>query len=257
MVVDIKTYSGKHGGRFYEVDPEKKLCLPSVTTIMNEMSDKSWLSDWESRIGKEEAAKKSAYSANRGTYMHYLNEMYLDLKYTKKESGDLIEKALQLAKENEAFKDFTLEQIDGGVDLFFKFLNTGTFDRLSNVVIQEVPLWSMRGGGYAGRVDLIANNIVKRLLVIDFKSAGKPKAEQWIEGYKKQIAAYSIAYYERYGEIPYGGEIWIANEATSYPQIFTMDFNDIKKYFAIFIEQVKGYHAKYPNYEIDYTKSGV
>ena len=62
----------------------------------------------------------------------------------------------------------------------------------------------------------------------------------WIENYKMQGAAYSVAYYDRYGELPHGAEIWIANDVNDKPQVFQMNRRDIKEYFEKFIELVKG-----------------
>jgi hypothetical protein len=60
-----------------------------------------------------------------------------------------------------------------------------------------------------------------------------------------QGAAYAVAYYDRYNELPHGAEIWIANDVNDNPQVFQMNRKDIKEYFEKFIELVEQYHAKY------------
>lgn len=40
--------------------------------------------------------------------------------------------------------------------------------------------------------------------ILDFKQSNKPKREEWIEDYKYQIAAYSLAHKKNYGEIKRG-----------------------------------------------------
>ena len=101
-------------------------------------------------------------------------------------------------------------------------------------------------GGYAGRVDIIYENEKGSLVILDFKSSKKPKKEEWIENYKMQIAAYSLAYWQMYKRKPNGGEIWISNEADGFPQIFEMSFSDISHYGKKFLELVKQFHAKHP-----------
>ena len=83
-------------------------------------------------------------------------------------------------------------------------------------------------------------------MILDFKSSKKPKKEDWIENYKMQIAAYSLAYWEMNGRKPQGGEIWISNEEDGFPQIFEMSFDDISKYGKMFLKLVKEFHTKYP-----------
>ena len=54
----MRTTIGNHGaGRYYVVDEEKQIKLPSVTTILGEMMDKSGLLEWQKRVGVEEAEK--------------------------------------------------------------------------------------------------------------------------------------------------------------------------------------------------------
>jgi CMP-N-acetylneuraminic acid synthetase len=46
------------------------------------MSDKSGLDAWRKRVGDVEADRISKFAANRGTVMHYYNEVYLDSNLT-------------------------------------------------------------------------------------------------------------------------------------------------------------------------------
>ena len=100
-------------------------------------------------------------------------------------------------------------------------------------------------GGYAGRVDIIYENKKGHLVILDFKSSKKAKREDWIENYKMQIAAYSLAYWEMYNRRPSGGEIWISNEADGFPQLFEMTFDDITKYGKMFLGLVQEFHEKH------------
>ena len=230
-----------NGKRYYNIGEGKK--YPSVTTILGAMTDKSGLDVWRKRVGDKEADRISKFSANRGTVMHQLCEYFLgSKKETIKER--LIDAQTLIGpfvKEN----GFTEEETIIGRKLFFNFYNSKCFDRIANVVSIEDTLWSPQMGGYAGRVDIIYENEKGHLVILDFKSSKKAKREDWIENYKMQIAAYSLAYWEMHGRKPKGGEIWISNEAEGFPQVFEMTFNDITKYGKMFLELVKEFHNKY------------
>ena len=239
----MKTETGKNGGRYYVVDEKNSVKLPSVTTILGNMQDKSGLDSWIKRVGEKKAKEISTFAANRGTFMHVLHEHYLDNLLV-----DPVEKPLK-----EAFKlslaecnTLTKEEIKCGKDLFMQFHNNSDFyEQIEEVLYQEVPVWSLKGGGYAGRLDLAAKTKDGKVKVIDFKTSRKPKRESWIDGYKMQTAAYSIGLYEQYGVFPEETEIWISCE-TGEVQTFRMDVNDIKHWFSKFQELVVGYHEKFP-----------
>lgn len=65
-------------GRFYNVPTDKGFVpYPSVTNVIGNYYDNSWLEAWKKRVGEEAAAKASAQAKNRGTAMHSLYENYL------------------------------------------------------------------------------------------------------------------------------------------------------------------------------------
>ena len=231
-----------NGKRYYNIGEGIK--YPSVTTILGAMTDKSGIDKWRKRVGDKKADAISKFSANRGTVMHQLCEYFLGSdKETQRER--LIDAQTQIGTfviDN----GYTEEETNIGRKLFFNFYNSKCFDRIANVVSIEDTLFSPLMGGYAGRVDIIYENEKGHLVILDFKSSKKPKKEEWIENYKMQIAAYSLAYWEMNGRKPKGGEIWISNEADGFPQVFEMSFDDITKYGKMFLELVKEFHNKFP-----------
>ena len=240
----MKTITGKNGGRYYVVNEQTGLHLPSVTTILGHTSDKSGLEDWVKRVGEAEAARISKFSANRGTYMHALHEHYLNAKFIEGLQNPL-QIAFQRARED--CKTLTPEEIECGKNLFLQFHNNSDFyERIESVMFQEVPLWSLLGGGYAGRMDLSIWGKPQVPRVIDFKTSKKPKKEEWITGYKKQVAAYSIALHERHGVFPQSCEIWISCE-TGDIQVFEMNREEIKYWFSEFYKDVVTYHENHKN----------
>ncbi len=241
----MKTRNGINGtGRYYVVDEKTGMSLPSVTTILGETSDKSGLKDWVNRVGQAEADRVSKFSANRGTYMHALHEQYIDCKYIEELENPLQEAFIRARRE---CSTLTPEEIECGKNLFFNFLNNSDFyETIDSVIFQEKPVWSLKGGGYAGRLDLAVKGLNKKPKMVDFKTSKKPKKSEWIEGYFKQISGYSIAMYERYGILVESAEIWISCE-TGEVQVFKLTLDEIKHWFGEFHTNVKKYHEMYPN----------
>lgn len=240
----MNTRTGINGnGRYYIVDENTGLSLPSVTTILGETSDKSGLIEWQKRVGIEEAERISKFSANRGTYMHSLHENYLNAKFIDRSENPLRD---TFQKSREECSHLTVQEKNCGKDLFFNFLNNSNFyELMEGVIFQEKPVWSLKGGGYAGRLDLFARAEGKNKL-IDFKTSKKPKKDEWIEGYKLQTAAYSVAVFERYGVFPDCAEIWISCE-TGDVQQFVITQEELKHWFAEFHKKVIQYHENNPN----------
>lgn len=233
-----------NGKRYYIIDENIK--YPSVTTILGSMSDKSGLDDWIKRVGKKEADRISKFSANRGTIMHQLCEYYLTSPNEDpfKKLNDAKKELKNFIKNN--VEEFTESEIQCGISLFNNFYESPLFDRIDSLISVEDMLFSHRMGGYAGRVDIIYRDKKGHPVILDFKSASKPKKVEWIENYKLQISAYFLAYWEMTGEKPKGGEIWISNEQTQYPQLFEFSIEDIKHYGAKFLKMVKAYHDQNP-----------
>jgi len=234
-----------NGKRYYVVHEEGKThYLPSVTTILGATSDDTGLQKWRKSVGEEKANQISKFSANRGTLMHYHIEMFLT-----SELADKKERLMYALKETQEYakrEGFTTEELTVGRKLFFNFYISESFERVKSVLMHEARLYSLRGGGYAGRVDDIYVDADDCIVIADYKSSRKAKKEDWIENYKLQVSAYSIAYWEMFDKVPSRAEIWISNEIETEPQIFVLDQDEIKHYYKMFIEKVKQYHEMYP-----------
>ena len=239
----MKTTTGPHGkGRYYIID--ENIQLPSVTTILGEMTDKSGIERWKKRVGESKANEISKNSADRGTFMHELNERYQYLLVNEKTTNGILKKTFEDVLADPEMSKIDPKNKENGKNLFVKMFNAGLFDRVQELKLQEEAVWSARGGGYAGRLDKAAI-IGGKLKIVDYKSSTKPKKEEWIENYKMQGAAYSVAYYDRYKEMPDGFEIWIANDVWDKPQVFECNQQHIRHYFEKFHDLVKEYHAKF------------
>ena len=155
-----------NGSRLYEVGDEN---LPSVTTILDAMSDKSAIIAWQKRIGMEEANRQKKEASGLGTATHKLVENYL-LKEESKPKGNLV---WQMA-----------EKISKPI--------------ITNLHVHMDELWGVEctlfyPGLYAGTSDCVA---VYRgePAILDFKTSKKIKKREWIENYFLQCTAYALAH---------------------------------------------------------------
>jgi genome maintenance exonuclease 1 len=235
-----KTVSRK-GKRYYDVGIG--LLLPSVTTILGTMTDKSGLDQWRAKIGAAKADAISTKAANRGTVMHQMIEYFLLSPYT--ERGDRLRDAQLKTAAFVLEKEFTEEEAEIGRKLFYNFYNWGSFDAIAEVVSIEETLHSTKAGGYAGRVDTIYRKKTGELVISDYKTSRKPKKTEWIENYFMQAAAYYVAYWEMTGEQPGSCEIWISNEEDAEPQIFIMNRDEIRVHAHAFLKLVSGFHKSH------------
>jgi hypothetical protein len=177
-------------GRTYKTPDGNK--YPSVTTVLGE-EGKAGILAWRKRVGEEEANRISFQAASRGTSVHTLAENYInnDPEWSKGAMPTTIH---------------SFNQIKSILD-----------ERMNNVYAQEVPLYSNKLE-VAGRVDLIAE-WDKELAIIDFKTARKPKKEEWIKNYFMQCAFYAAAFYERTGVVIKKSVILITVDHSE-PQVF-------------------------------------
>ena len=225
----MRTCEGPISGRFYVVDEEKGIFLPSVTTVLGHMTDKSFIKEWESSVGIEKAKQISTRAANRGTYMHALLEKLLHSKFILKEDNCL---KYAFSEARIECPHFTEEEYSCGKNLFFNFYNSHFLKNVKEVLYQEVPVWSINSS-FAGRLDLCILNVKGQIVMIDFKSSKKPKRTEDILNYKMQVAAYSYGLWERYKIWPHHCEIWISCESGQL-QTFTLNTAEMKFYFEEF-----------------------
>lgn len=149
--------------------------VPSVTTILDQTSDKTFLNEWRKRVGEQEAARISRESAGLGTRVHNAIE-----KYTKGEDWTIAGNnmiSIMAQKMSESIIQQGLTQVD-------------------EIWGSEVGL--IAEGVYAGTADAVGL-YQGTPSIIDFKTSKKIKKKEWIESYFLQGAAYSLAHNEMFG----------------------------------------------------------
>ena len=202
------------GSRTYNVSGTK---LPSVTTILAQTKDQTYLDRWKAKVGYEEAERIKNLSSKRGTSMHKFIEKHI----TGAGYDDLTEIGQQA-------KPMAQKIIDVGLTPITEYYGS------------EVSLYYP--GLYAGSTDLVCMHN-GRETIADFKQANKPKREDWIEDYFLQISAYAMAHDYVYGSNIEQGVIMICTPDLYY-QEFKFDGEQMRQYRHKFLERLSQFHGR-------------
>ena len=208
------TRSTDQGSRTYNVDGTK---LPSVTTILAQTKDQSYLDRWKAKVGYEEAERIKNLSSKRGTSMHKFIEKHI----TGAGYEDLTEIGVQA-------KPMAQKIIDIGL--------TPVTEYYGSEVTLHYP------GLYAGSTDLVCLHDNKETIV-DFKQANKPKREDWIEDYFLQIGAYAMAHDYIFGSNIEQGVIMVCTPDL-YFQEFRFDGEKMKNYRHKFLQRLNQFYDR-------------
>jgi hypothetical protein len=230
-------------GRAYIVEGLEKdpIILPSVTTVLQLVVNEKY-EKLREKFGEKRWKKIMSDAAERGNILHQMLETFL-LEWEK--NGD-IEKSLNRAQIfaldeiRNGKEGYTSNQykkiVERGRSLFWNFYHNKFWEEISEVLHNEIFLFTTFKGGWAGTADFVYMDKDNNLIVEDFKSSTSPKEEEDIFSYKLQIAAYMFMCAEKYGYVPKKGKIKVANEAIDDIQTFIVHDYEIKKYLGKFIE---------------------
>ena len=197
-------------GRRYIVGDEY---LPSVTTILSDTQDMTHLDQWKKNVGEAEANRIRDEAANLGTGMHQNLENYI---FGKPLTGTFMEKALAKVIIKNGLCN--VDEVWGSeVALYCKGMYAGTTD--------NVGLWNGKPS------------------IIDFKNSLKPKRLEWIDSYRAQIAAYSMAHDEMFGTNIRCGVIMIATRDAKY-QEFVFEGAEFDKCVDLWLSKLSEYYSK-------------
>ena len=206
--------SEAHGSRTYDVSGTK---LPSVTTVLAQTKDQTYLDRWKAKVGYEEAERIKNLSSKRGTSMHKFIEKHI----TGAGYDDLTEIGQQA-------KPMAQKIIDIGLTPVSEYYGS------------EVSLYYP--GLYAGSTDLVCIHNGKETIA-DFKQANKPKREEWIEDYFLQISAYAMAHDYVHGSNIEQGVIMICTPDLYY-QEFKFDGEMMRKYRHQFLQRLNQFYGR-------------
>ena len=201
-----------HGSRTYDFDGKR---LPSVTTILAQTKDQSYIARWKDRVGEQEAERIKNYSSKRGTSMH----KFLEEHISGKGYDDLSTIGIEA-------KPMAAKIIEIGL--------TPITEYYGSEVTLHYP------GLYAGATDLVCLHNNKETIV-DFKQSNRPKQKDWIEDYYIQIAAYAMAHdYVHQSNIEQG--IIMVCTPDLYFQEFKFDGVELRSWKHEFLRRLDKYH---------------
>ena len=213
------TRTTEQGSRTYVVQGMK---LPSVTTVLANTKDQTYLRRWKEKVGDEEAERIKNYSSKRGTAMHKFLEKHI---------------------QGSGYEDLTEMGVQAK-PMAQKIIEIG-FTPISEYYGTEVTLYYP--GLYAGSTDLICmHNDMET--IGDFKQSNRPKKEEWVEDYYMQIAAYAMAHDYVYGSKIRQGVIMMCTPDLYY-QEFKIQDEELKRYKHEFLKRLDHYYELKQDYK--------
>lgn len=200
-------------GRFYDVGGPRP--LPSVTTILSNVLDNTWLDEWRDRVGMVEAERITNEASMIGQGMHDLLERH----YTGCDVG----KVPPISK------------------IYAEVVKKRGLSRVTEVWGVEAPLYYP--DLYAGTSDLIAvhDGIPS---ILDYKNSRRDKDAEDIEHYFAQLCAYAAASNSLYGTDIRRGVIMMMSRTGKYLE-FIIDGSEFDRYMDIWFGYLEAYYEKH------------
>lgn len=206
MIDGYRHYVGKDGVNY-----------PSVTSILSATKPPSpALEAWKERIGgQEEADKVLKEAGERGSLFH-------------------------TAMENLLFDGILCDPDSPIADYVHQVYPTYT-NKIVSLYMCEERLWHPEG--FAGTCDLVAEMDNGEIALIDWKSASKPKKEEYIEDYILQISAYLAAIDKKWGNLIKIDRCDIVVATTHSLQVFSYPAEQLlTEYYPKFIERLQEFN---------------
>ena len=176
-------------GRFYSVNG---LQYPGVGTILNATDSVEQKEFWQQWRAVPDNAAYSEQAKDRGKLFHAVVENHFQPKNIRIDSQDSDElAAAQLSY----------------VQPFWQSVQD-ILPRITEPLLIESAVWH-EVGCYAGTVDMVCN-FDEQLVILDWKTASKPKKAEWLDRYPLQLAAYCGAINRMYGTRIKNGVIVVA-----------------------------------------------
>ena len=200
-------------GRFY-IDSNNNH-VPSVTTILNNISDKkASIDQWRMRVGDDEADRVMKEATDIGSMVHESLENYLN------------------KSDHNIFTNDSIGIMAKGMS---QKLIDDALNSVSEVYGLEVHL--VLNDLYAGTADCIGVYEGKET-IIDFKQANKPKKVDYIQDYFLQLGAYTLAHNVVYKTNITSGVILLCTVDNLF-QDFKIEGAELLMYQNLFLGRVK------------------
>lgn len=190
--------------QFLESKEIRQLKYPSLSKVLSETGDKSFLEAWRARVGEEEANRISREASARGNRVQDLIDDYLLNVTGPYKEGEY------LAKDYMAFNQ-VLPFLKG----------------IDETYAIELPLVSHKLK-INGRLDWFGK-IDGKPCVIDWKTTKKQKPREWIQDYYLQVMFYVLSIYEQTGIMCKKNYVVLTNELFYQKFEVVMDTNLVQE----------------------------
>lgn len=211
--------TAEDGTRFY-ICPNTGQPLPSVTTILSHTADKSFLVEWEARVGKKKADEIRTEAANLGTLMH--THMECHVQGIERPRGSNMIRQLAERMSN-------------------KIIAEG-MPSVNEVWGYEIPLYFP--GLYAGTTDLLGVHNGEPA-IMDYKNTKKMKKKEMITDYFCQGAAYALAHNAVFGTDIAKIVIFMVDRELNYKE-FVVEGDEFVHYAEMWIQRLQEYERTGP-----------
>jgi len=208
-----------HGSRTYDFDGKR---LPSVTTVLAQTKDQSYITRWKDRVGEQEAERIKNHSSLRGSAMHKFLEKHI--------TGTGYEDLTPIGQEAKPMAQKIIEIGLTPINYYY-----------GSEVMLHYP------GLYAGATDLVCEHNGLDTIV-DFKQSNRPKKEEWIEDYYLQIAAYAMAHDYVYKSNIRQGIIMVCTPDCYY-QEFKFKDGELRRWKHEFLKRLDSYYYLKQDYK--------
>ena len=153
----------EEGRHYLDVDGNK---YTSVTTLLSQLTDSSFLEKWVNRVGVPESERIRGTANKRGTAVHDAVERYLN-------------------NDQDYLRDATLIDHDA-INKLIEAIN----QNVSHIFGIEHQMYSkeLKAAGTTDQLSVWKN----KLAIIDYKTSKKWKKTEWVQNHLLQGAAYSI-----------------------------------------------------------------
>tara|TARA_R110002012_G_scaffold46506_1_gene122827 strand:- start:296 stop:664 length:369 start_codon:yes stop_codon:yes gene_type:complete len=110
-------------------------------------------------------------------------------------------------------------------------------------IAMELPIW--HPAGFSGTFDLLAyTDDSPHVTLIDWKTSKRPRSADLVENYAQQLAAYRLGLTHTYGVTPMRGILVIGRPASSRPDVWTYEADELDRREDLFLERVRQYQAQ-------------
>lgn len=192
--------------------------LPSVTTILSETKDMTVIDDWKKRTdkyyGTGAAQKQVTEACDVGTLMHDSIERHIRGE-DRPIKGNLIHKMAHKMAD--------------------RIISRG-LSRVDEIWGVEIPLYFPHA--YAGRTDAVGV-FEGEESIMDHKNSRKIKKEEWLDDYKIQLCAYSLAHNEMFNTKIRQGVIFMAARETDDYETFILSGSEFDDFTEKWIKKLE------------------